>query len=289
MSSNSNPDRQSKPPYYVLDPRTIGRPVHLIDKFTAQLREDVADRFCTPLNRRYRACFEVRGISLIQMAASPGTPHRLLNYQTAAGRMCFAVDRSLLLCVLGYRFGTHGGEPESAGGPESASEERLNLMLGSQLVSIVSSRIEAQGSRMPDAPRTDILDVSTGVPPEDAWTLRVEIAERARKVEGSVWFLLDAACVERLLASLSASRPRAVAHKSAPAVQPLPARLQFTLTARLLDTEIALGVLMDTSIGDVIPISLRGADVLIGTSLLFTASVAEHRGKLCLTSFEDVE
>jgi flagellar motor switch protein FliM len=39
----------------------------------------------------------------------------------------------------------------------------------------------------------------------------------------------------------------------------------------------------------VIPISLRGADVLIGGSRLFSASIAEHRGKLCLTSFEDVE
>jgi flagellar motor switch protein FliM len=131
--------------------------------------------------------------------------------------------------------------------------------------------------------------VSAGVPSEDAWTLRVAVAERVCDVQGALWFLLDAACVERLLTSLSASRARATAQKSAATVQPLPARLQFTLTARLLDTEIPLGVLLDTHIGDVIPIRLKGADVLIGSSRLFTASVAENRGKLCLTSFEDVE
>jgi flagellar motor switch protein FliM len=31
------------------------------------------------------------------------------------------------------------------------------------------------------------------------------------------------------------------------------------------------------------------ADVLLDENRLFTAAVAEHKGKLCLTSFEDAE
>jgi flagellar motor switch protein FliM len=31
------------------------------------------------------------------------------------------------------------------------------------------------------------------------------------------------------------------------------------------------------------------ADVLLDEARLFTAAVAEHKGKLCLTSFEDAE
>jgi len=32
-----------------------------------------------------------------------------------------------------------------------------------------------------------------------------------------------------------------------------------------------------------------GPDVLLDDARLFTAAVAEHKGKLCLTSFEDAE
>jgi flagellar motor switch protein FliM len=267
-------------PYQVLNPRTIGRPLHLMDRFTALLREDLTDRFCAPLNRRYRAGFEIVGVSLDHSTAPPDGLQRRVNYQSDAGRIFFGPDRSILLCILGYRFGTHEG-PAEPGEPESGSEQRLTQMLGAQLVSIVSGRIGAQQPQPPEAP--------AAVPLRDPWTLRVDVAERERQVEGALWFVLEGACIERLLASLSASRTRTAARNPPAPIQPLPARLPFSLTARLLDTEIPLGLLLDTRIGDVIPISLGAADVLIGSSRLFTASVAEHRGKLCLTSFEDVE
>ena len=49
------------------------------------------------------------------------------------------------------------------------------------------------------------------------------------------------------------------------------------------------GIAKDLQVGDVIPISLSRADVLLEESRLFTAAVTEHKGKLCLTSFEDAE
>ncbi len=42
-------------------------------------------------------------------------------------------------------------------------------------------------------------------------------------------------------------------------------------------------------VGDVIPVTFDSSDVLIGDARLFTAAVTEHKGKLCLTSFADVE
>ncbi len=71
--------------------------------------------------------------------------------------------------------------------------------------------------------------------------------------------------------------------------QPLPARLQLTMNARLIEKPIDLGTLLDLRVGDVIPVTVASTDVLIGDSRLFTASLAEHKGKLCLTCFEDVE
>jgi len=57
----------------------------------------------------------------------------------------------------------------------------------------------------------------------------------------------------------------------------------------LVTKEVMLGNLFDLRIGDVIPISMHRADVLLDDSRLFTAAVSEHKGKICLTSFEDVE
>jgi flagellar motor switch protein FliM len=70
---------------------------------------------------------------------------------------------------------------------------------------------------------------------------------------------------------------------------PLAQRLQVGLHGRLVSKEVPLGSLFDLQVGDIIPVSLHRADVLLDDSRLFTAAVTEHKGKLCLTSFEDVE
>jgi flagellar motor switch protein FliM len=57
----------------------------------------------------------------------------------------------------------------------------------------------------------------------------------------------------------------------------------------LVSKEITLGTLFGLQVGDVIPVSVGRADVVLDNSRLFTAAVAEHKGKLCLTSFEDAE
>src|SRR5690606_20048729 len=92
----------------------------------------------------------------------------------------------------------------------------------------------------------------------------------------------------RLLQALTPNRDRS-RQKQMTASKPFPARLQLTLRARLLEKEVSLGTLLDLRPGDVLPISLGDADVLIDDSRLFTASVAEHHGKLCLTSLADVD
>ncbi|WP_144007017.1 FliM/FliN family flagellar motor switch protein, partial [Pelomonas sp. KK5] len=61
------------------------------------------------------------------------------------------------------------------------------------------------------------------------------------------------------------------------------------LVARLLETELPLGELMALQPGAVIPVSLGATEVLVDGERLFTASVAEHQGKLCLTSFADAD
>jgi flagellar motor switch protein FliM len=121
--------------------------------------------------------------------------------------------------------------------------------------------------------------------------LEVNIVERARKTEGALRILLDEAWSNSLLQALAPVRKRA-AHPTGGnpvTAKSIGAQLQVTLIARLLEKRVTVGTLLDMRPGDVIPVSLRTSDVLIGDSRLFRAAVAEHRGKLWLTSFENVE
>lgn len=300
MATNASTARMAGRPYQVLDPRTMGRPVHLLGKFTGQAREDLSELFHVRLNRRYRARFEVVDV-LLEAGAPPQGAKRWLTFGASAGRINFALDRSVLLCILGYRYGTHApathaadaAGDERAAEPQTATEERLAARLGLQLVEVVARRIDAsQPDTQPDcntAGNEKFVEVA-GAPLDGAWTLQVKIVEHVHKVAGSLWLRLEEGWIARLLRGLAPARERGRMQKNATAAaQPLPARLQLTLIARLLEKQMPLGTLLDLRIGDVIPITLGSTDVLIGDSRLFTASVAEHKGKLCLTSFEDME
>ena len=113
-----------------------------------------------------------------------------------------------------------------------------------------------------------------------------EQSARQRNVGGHLLLKISAAWMNRLLQALAPNRER---QRQLTATKPFPARLQLTLRARLLEKEVSLATLLDLRLGDVLPISVGDADVLIGDSRLFTASVAEHHGKLCLTSLADVD
>ena len=71
--------------------------------------------------------------------------------------------------------------------------------------------------------------------------------------------------------------------------EPLGTNLKVRLEGRLVSHEMTLEALFGLKVGDVIPVTVGRADVLLDEACLFTAAVAEHKGKLCLTSFEDAE
>lgn len=273
----------------VLDARTLGRPVHLLHRFVGPLREDLAEVFRTGLNRRYRASFELNDVTIGRLDMVPPRC-RWLQYSDATGRIGFAIERQVLLCVLDYRYGARDGSGASTQGaapvPETATEERLAGMLGRQFVSALAERIEW----LPEtgSAETCVHEFTEGAgspPAAGTWCVRAQVAEPTRGVEGCLWFVLDDAWMQRLLSRLSPLRP---ATGRAPAA-PLATRLSLTLVGRLLEKEVPLGVLLDARVGDVIPVSMGATDVLVDDARLFTARVAEHKGKLCLTAFEDVE
>lgn len=280
----------------VIDPRTMGRPVHLLGGFANQLRDDFTDFFRSRINRRYKASFQIDAISFV---AAPADSQRWLSYAANDGRILFAVDRPLLLCLLRYRYGSPMPEISAVNDsatpaqaltidePETATEERLGTMLGQQLAELAVRRIETtQRSRAKTPAAVTFTEAALQGDNDGEWLLRLAISETRCNVSGNLMLKISAAWMNRLLQALAPSRDR---QKKSTATKPFPARLQLTLRARMLEKEVSLGTLLDLRVGDVLPISVGDADVLIGDSHLFTASVAEHHGKLCLTSLADVD
>lgn len=278
------PTEAPRQPMTVLDPCTLGRPVHLLGAFTALLQADLAAYLRTEFNRRYRAAFEVTGLTFERRPLTP-LPARWLGYTTTTGCVGFGLDRTLLLALLAYRYGQPGGADLHAPVRETATEERLAGTLGQRLLRLLAGRIDA--GLQPAAGAADetfkpLPNAATG-----PWTVQVDVHESQLDLRARLWFCLDDAWMARLLRRLAPVRER-TSEAGTPS-GPLAARLQLTLAGRLLQKELPLGELMQLRSGDVIPISLGPTDVLVDDSRLFTATVAEHKGKLCLTSFEPVE
>lgn len=290
---NSNSRSGDRVASRVLDASALGRPVHRLDAFADRLARDLAEAFRGGVNRRYRAAFDLRSVS-IDRTGHAGDLIRWTAYSGETGRILFAAERPLVLTLLGYRFGLIGRSGAAApaqadgNGRATATEERVAAALGEELAAVVAARIEAGDLDRPlDAVATPAFSIAPAPPPAaGAWTLSCTVADPLLGEDCRMWFVLDDACMDRLLRGLAPPREK---KDAAGADTPFAHRLQMTLTGRLLSRDIQLGELFDLRVGDVIPVFVGEADVLVDDSRLFTAAVAEHRGKLCLTSFNDMD
>ncbi len=276
----------------VLDPRLLGRPVHLLPQFAAQVAEDVAVALRQPAVRRYWEGFRLEAAGFVG-APDPTRSGRWLAFEGPAGQIAFALERSLLLAVLNQRYGRRGAAPGPAVDPSTvrvtATEERLAVVLGQQLASVLARRVDANLARAHNEAGTLSGELVPGtVPPAppapDGWTLGITLRQGQSGECGQVWLALDQDMVARVLQGLTPERARERAPQASVA---LGSALQVTLDGRLVSKEITLEALFSLKLGDIIPVTVGRADVLLAESRLFTAAVTEHNGTLCLTSFED--
>lgn len=277
----NSPSVATSSAYPVIDPRTLGRPVHLLGRFAALVRDDLAEHLRMGLNRRYRARFELGTVEVTRLDA-PSQDQRWILFDTPHGQLGVALERAVLLSILEYRYGSGSVSGTDEAAPETTTEERLAAMTARQFATALAERVAA----LPGASTgtTEIREGRYGAPAPRAWAVRATIAEPEHGVTGVLWLALDDAWMERVFRGLAPLRPAAPV-----AAAPLGSALQLNLRARLVEFDIPLGTLLDTRVGDVIPVELRASDVLVNDSLLFRAEVAEHKGKLCLTSFQDLE
>lgn len=272
-----------------MDPRTLGRPVHLLPRFVEPLRDELAEVLRADLNRRYRASFALGAVLIARLEASP-EPCRWLYASSPAGCIGFALERPLLLGILDYRYGIHEGASPARGSddpppPETTSEERLAHRLGVRFMKILNAHLNPAAPTSEDKATAGNLAIQPGASPKTgSWAIRAEISEERLVLHGALWFSLDDSCIQAILSRLTPRRDQARKRSA-----PLATQLRLKVTGRLVEREVPLGSLLDLRVGSVIPVSLGAADVLIEDSRLFCAQVAEHKGKLCLTAFEDVE
>lgn len=280
---------QSTVQYEVLDPCLLGRPVHRLPEFAAQLREDLAQSLRLNVHRRYWGSFQVDDVAFCRLDGTEAR-QRWLGFAAPIGQLGFALERKVLLSVLNYRYGRASRNEANIDEQAvriTATEERLAVVLGQQLASILAARIE---SNLPDGGRElgeeESIKASAGTQPaKGSWVITVSLSDG--ELQGKAWFALDKQVMGNVLRGLLPGRDASKKGNKNPG--PLAARLQVGLSGRLVSKETTLGAMFDLRVGDVIPISLHRADVMLDDSRLFTAAVTEHKGKLCLTSFEDSE
>lgn len=285
-----------------LDPRSLGRPVHRLPRVAEALREALQRRLCQPWNRRYRAHYELQALTLkpLDPAAlgeagrwlrAPGTPD-------GPGPLACRLERALVLGLMARRLGLplEPARPDTIQAtPPTATEERLHQQLARQLCTLSLQLLEQArtdqlgGADLP--PATELGALTPASQPglgADAWLMQLTIAQDPLDdAPLQVLLALDSGYITPLLHQL-AQAARAARPPSAP-TQPLARRLNLTVQARLLEQPIALGDLLDLQPGALIPVRLADATVLVDNSPLMRAAVAEHQGKLCLTSFQDLE
>ena len=293
--------------HQVLDSSLLGRPVHLLPIFASQLRDDLMQSMRLNMHRRYWGGFQVAEVQFSRIDGAHHPDSRWLSFGAPAGQIAFSLERKVLLSVLNYRYGSGAksdtvAEVDEASVRVTATEERLAVVLGQQLAGTLAGRIEANlppgGKPLAEgddsaaaAAAADYgFKPTTGAQPaKGAWVIVVTLAGAASgATAGRFWFALDKQLMAGVLRGLLRDRDGDGARKRKPA-GPLAQRLHLGLTGRLASKEVMLGSLYDLQVGDIIPISLHRADVLLEDSRLFTAAVTEHKGKLCLTSFEDAE
>jgi flagellar motor switch protein FliM len=295
--------------HQVLDPCLLGRPVHLLPAFAAGLAEAIGAEMASPGGRRHWGAYRLEHLAFERAPEQPGL--RWLGVSGPYGVAAVAFERTLLLELLEGRYARRRPATSAAVQQSpalervTATEERLAVTLAQQLAGQLDARVADGLARLDSAPapvRTGAgaAIVPAGAPGKTGWVLRAVLrAQYGRRdtdeptqaaPEGQIWIGLDHALMACVLQGIKADRGavRAAGGARMPG-EPLATRLEVKLDGCLVSKEITLATLFGLQVGDVIPVALGRADVVLDNSRLFTAAVAEHKGKLCLTSFEDAE
>jgi flagellar motor switch protein FliM len=273
-------------PHQVLDPALLGRPVHLLPAFAGAFAEDMTAMLSAPGWRRYWSSFELAQVEFERAPESSAL--RWLGMSGPHGSAAVAFERALVVGLLEARYSGKGPARalrDPVGERVTATEERLAHTLTQQLSEVLAMRVRvASGAAGVELASAPLSPAASAVPGKNAWALAITLREPQGGSTARCYIAPDARMMGLILQALQPERPQRARSGEA-----IGASLKVKLDGRLVTHEITLETLFGLKVGDVIPVSVGRADVLLDDARLFTAAVAEHKGKLCLTSFEDAE
>lgn len=263
---------------------TLGRPFHLLPVYLRTLQQALADFVQRELNARYHARFV---LSELVAGDAPQEAPRRTWHRWGGGAFAVHIERQLLLQILDYRYGGNGSSAGTADSSrETETEHRLARLLGNRLSQLLLASMQRGGHAL--AAGDGIDNLSFALRDKPSWEAVLTLADHNGAPQGRIALGLDDDSVGYLLQQLAGDRlPEAVASS-----EPLPftEQLRLRLRAQLLEKRLPLGEVLDLQVGSVLPIRLPPqTDVYVGRKRLFAASVVDRGGKLCLTSFQDVE
>ncbi|MDW5417404.1 FliM/FliN family flagellar motor switch protein [Iodobacter sp. CM08] len=256
-----------------LDHSTLGRPLHLLAGLNERLKNEVNTFLKSEFNHPYRAML---GVSQLSQSASKATPVQWLDL--SLGHLAVEMSRPFLLRTLDYRYGAKAKptaitEQDLSSEP-SSTELRLKSSLANKLAGVFLAFLnQSQISPSPSVLHTDAV-----------WQIDIEIVDQIDQQLGNICLVLNHALFDLLLKQVAKPRSNS---KSQTAFFD---QLKIKCHVHLAEKALTLDDVLKLKVGEIMPISLQArANVYIGKSKLFTASVAENNGALCLTSFEDAD
>lgn len=257
---------------------TLGRPFHLLPQFLRTLQAALADFIERELNARYHARFVVAQLLAI---STPDDSLRRSWHQSARGHVAVHIERPLLLQILEYRYGGKRDAQNTVAPRETDTERRLARVLGQRLSQCLLQSLQRSDDALPA-----VDDLSYTPHPAPEWEAELLLADQEGTPQGRILLGLDDALLASVLQQLGGEAP----NQTTPLSPPFAEQLRLTLCTRMLEMQLPLGDVLDLKVGSVLPVRLPPkADVLIGKRQVFAANVVERGGKLCLTSFQDLD
>lgn len=263
-----------------LEVNKLGRPYHKLPNIFTNNFDILDAKISTYFLKKYRV-----NVSLDEITFEMDKSHKYAQiFSTPYGNIAFDIDRMLLLNILNDYYGLGKDNVQihpDAQTPVTKTEERLKNKLGLELSSLVlNARIFGH--------ELDIKNDYSAV--INKWSYKITFSLEGYD-EGKFHIFLDNQHVDRLLATLR--RPNEQERKECESLsneqlERLVSCLPVRLLGRLSCSQLTVAELMTLKAGDIIPVSLPDRfPLLIGKEQLFNAVIAEDRGKLYFSEFNE--
>lgn len=268
------------PKIMTLEVNKLGRPYHKVPKiFTGNF--DILDaKISTYFLKKYRV-----NVALDDINFQMDCEHKHAQiFTTPYGNIAFDIDRMLLLHILNDYYGLGKDNVQihpDVQTPVTKTEERLKNKLGLELSSLVlHPGIFGQELEIKN-------DYSSII---NKWSYKITLSLEGYG-EGKFHILLDNQHVDRLLATLrnpNENERKETESLSGEQFERMINCLPIRLIGRLSSSQLTVAELMTLKAGDIVPVSLPNRfPLLVGKEQLFNAVIAEDRGKLFFSEFNE--